>query len=379
MIDLGFYKPTFEFDTSEAYKSQINLIKGKQKQLVQQKKACLCETEWQVGGSKAEGRKMTTRTINLAIRAFNGECDAATSNTRWNNYDVQKKRITRSFEYINKQNEPNHTYLTDTFLVYMIKELDATFKYKEKKEEEKEEQRVLNEQIREEKKIEAEIKKAELDAKKKEVQALKDAKIAEAIYNKAMKEFELAGDEEKEAMKEQLATADKILKEAREAAHQSHDETTRISSMAQHTKAGRVYILSNIGSFGSRICKIGMTRALDPMDRVKNLSGASVPFEFDCHAMITTTDAPGLEHALHKHFSDRRVNLANMRKEYFYVTLNEIQKWLNENGHEKVELITEVESRTYMETLAMRRSGEKASKPDEDIIELTEEVLFGED
>lgn len=106
------------------------------------------------------------------------------------------------------------------------------------------------------------------------------------------------------------------------------EEKNRYISQAMLTKTGHVYIISNVGSFGDDILKIGMTRRLEPMDRVKELGDASVPFPFDVHAMIRTSDAPSLENALHKHFDARRVNLENNRKEFFYVTLDEIQSEL---------------------------------------------------
>ncbi|WP_392344968.1 GIY-YIG nuclease family protein [Parasynechococcus sp.] len=118
------------------------------------------------------------------------------------------------------------------------------------------------------------------------------------------------------------------------------EEKNRYISQVMLTKIGHVYIISNIGSFGEEMLKIGMTRRLEPMDRVKELGDASVPFLFDVHTMIRTSDAPTLENALHKHFDDRRVNLENNRKEFFYVTLEEIQ---NELNMLKGELNTEAE------------------------------------
>ena len=109
---------------------------------------------------------------------------------------------------------------------------------------------------------------------------------------------------------------------------QEMEEKNRYISQAMLTKSGHVYIISNIGSFGDNMLKIGMTRRLEPMDRVKELGDASVPFPFDVHAMIRTSDAPTLENALHKHFDARRVNLENTRKEFFYVSLEEIQSEL---------------------------------------------------
>jgi hypothetical protein len=106
------------------------------------------------------------------------------------------------------------------------------------------------------------------------------------------------------------------------------EEKKRAISQAMLTKTGHVYIISNVGSFGENIFKIGMTRRLEPMDRVKELGDASVPFPFDVHAMIRTSDAPTLENALHDHFDYRRLNLENQRKEFFRVSIDEIKEEL---------------------------------------------------
>ena len=114
----------------------------------------------------------------------------------------------------------------------------------------------------------------------------------------------------------------------------AHAKTERATSMAQQTKVGHVYVVSNVGSFGESVFKIGMTRRLDPVDRVKELGDASVPFPFDVHAMIFSEDAPGLESALHRRFDDRRVNLVNRRKEFFHVEVDELARSVSELGGE---------------------------------------------
>lgn len=105
MAELGFYKPHFDFDTSERYKDEISQVKQKQKDLISSKQAIYCNTEWTVEGSKAKGRTMTNRAIKLTARAFNNECDAAISNTRWNNVDRMEQRIEKAYDAINKMNQ----------------------------------------------------------------------------------------------------------------------------------------------------------------------------------------------------------------------------------------------------------------------------------
>ena len=123
-------------------------------------------------------------------------------------------------------------------------------------------------------------------------------------------------------------------------------------------RAGYVYIISNIGAFGENIYKIGMTRKLEPEERIAGLSGASVPFRFDIHAMIFSNDAPKLEAALHNAFADRKMNLVNGRKEFFMVTLEEIKKVVQENHDKTVEFLNVAEAQQYRESEMMRKRKE---------------------
>ena len=195
-----------------------------------------------------------------------------------------------------------------------VKELGYVYEYQEWKQREKEEQARIREQIREEERAAKELEKAKRDAEK-EAQRNADA------LSKARAEVEGANEKQKEKLFAQIAELEQRMKDM--------EEKNRYISQAMLTKSGHVYIISNIGSFGESILKIGMARRLESMDRVKELGDASVPFPFDVHAMIRTSDAPALENALYRHFEERRVNLENNRKEFFYVTLDEIKSELD--------------------------------------------------
>lgn len=204
--------------------------------------------------------------------------------------------------------------INEEFSSLLTKRLEIEIHFKKAKQLAKEEQRELREQEREEKKARQEAERIQKQAEKEE--QIKSEAIAE--LEKKMAE---QSDSEKAAYEEELAK----LKEELEEAHQKFE---RAKSRAQETKQGHVYIISNIGSFGEEILKIGMTRRMEPMDRVKELGDASVPFIFDVHALIESDDAPNLESILHNVFDHRRVNKVNRRKEYFNVTLDEIEKEL---------------------------------------------------
>ena len=296
------------------------------------------------------------------LRAFNGECDSAILKTRWNNELKMEKRIMKSFEMINKMGETHKIEITNRYLQLKLNELRLTHEYKEKKHEEKEEQKRIKAQIKEEERAQKEAEKAREEAEKEE-------RRYEKALEKARKEIGNLQGVKLEKMKLRMQQMEQELEQAKEMKE-------RAISQAQLTKSGHVYVISNIGSFGDNIYKIGMTRRLEPMDRVKELGDASVPFPFDVHAMIYSENAPELENNLHKKFEDRSLNLVNKRKEFFNVTLDEIEEAVIENFGE-IEFTKLAEAREYHESTAKRKSREgfytNEQKP-----EYNDELVFEE-
>lgn len=355
LAELGFYKPHYDFDTSEIFKEQITFIKSKQKEMISSKEAVYCHKQWTVDGNKAKGRTMTNKGIRLTARAFNNECDSAISSTRWNNVERMEKRIEKAFDAINKLNDSNAIYISDSYLNLKLKELRLTHEYKDKKQQEKEEQAEISRQMREESKFEQEMEKA-----------LKEEEKYNKLLEKAKSEAEKAAGAKLEKLQEKIASLDKDLLDA-------HTKSERAKSMAQQTRLGHVYVISNIGSFGEEIYKIGMTRRLDPHDRVKELGDASVPFIFDVHAMIYAEDAPALENKLHKSFDHKRLNLVNNRKEFFSVSLQEIADEVK-NISPDSEFIETAEARQFRESQAIRAQREKQSSTTDILNELPETI-----
>ena len=142
---------------------------------------------------------------------------------------------------------------------------------------------------------------------------------------------------------------------------EARKQKERAISRAQLTKSGYVYVISNVGSFGEQVYKVGMTRRLEPMDRIYELGDASVPFPFDVHAMIYSENAPELESALHGFLSERRVNMVNPRKEFFQVSLNEIENFARDKSL-KIEFTKLAEAKEYRETLALQQRPISQSK-----------------
>lgn len=344
----GLYKPHFDFDTSEKYKEALEKVRENEKALIKNEEAAICTQQWTVNGSTSEGSKQTKRYIKLMLRAFNGECEALIADVRWNNATRMEERLQKSFDAINKMGETHTTAITNKYLKCKLDELRLSYEYQDKLHQEKEEQRQIQEQIREEEKAQKDIEKA-----------LKESDDEEKRYNKALeqakKEMEKAEGERLEQLKAQMQQLQVELAEA-------ITKKERALSMAQQTKAGHVYIISNIGSFGENVFKIGMTRRLEPMDRVKELGDASVPFSFDVHGIIYSENAPELENILHKEFDDNKVNLINNRKEFFDVPIDDIEKVVRKYDS-TIELTKLAEAREYKESIAIRMA--KLNKTEE--------------
>jgi hypothetical protein len=340
----GFYKPRYGFESSAQYTARLASIREDQKRMIGDDKAAGCETQWTVGGSAAEGKKMVKQQSKLMLRAFNGECDAAITKVKYDNAVTLEQRLTKTYEAINKLGEVQRVFISRRYLDLKLAELHLVHEHREKVQQEKEEQRRIREQMREEQKVQQEIDRAKDDAQKQEEQsaaALERARTELTLIEAAGKH-----NEKLEALVTRLETD---LKDAL-------DRKAKAIARAQLTKSGHVYVLSNVGSFGDGIYKIGMTRRLDPLERVDELGSASVPFPFDVHAIIYAEDAPGLENQLHRAFAERRVNLVNMRKEYFRVTLDEIRTEV-ERLHGLVTFLLVPEAEEYRKTVAATAAG----------------------
>ncbi|MCY3665834.1 MAG: DUF4041 domain-containing protein [Gemmatimonadetes bacterium] len=352
--EIGLYKPHYDFADSARYKSRRDQTRNQQKALVREKEAVYCDAEWRVDGNRAEGKKMTNRNIRMTQRAFNGECDSAIASVRWNNVTRMEARIKKAFKDINKLNEPNRIYISQEYLNLKLKELWLTHEYRDKRQAEKDEQAEIRRQMREEATIQKEID-----------EAAKAERSYETMLQKAKDAAEKATGAKLAALESKIASLTEDLAEARE-------KNERAMSMAQKTKAGYVYVLSNIGSFGDGVYKIGMTRRIDPQDRVRELGDASVPFRFDVHAMIFSEDAPTLEKKLHRIFENRRLNLVNRRREFFDVTLDEIHSELRKIDSQ-AEITLTAEAREYKESKAIKESridNRSVESIEQDVIEL---------
>lgn len=351
-MSFGVYKPHYNFDTSAKYKEELERIWEKKKEMVRSERAAVCAIQWQVGGSRQEGKRMTRKGIKLSLRAFNGETDAAVARTAWNNVTRMEERIRKAYEAINELGSVNQIEITSEYLDLALAELRLSYEYERKRHDEQEEQREIREQMREEERAQREFERAQQEAATDEERYRKALERARADVEKAKGEESAQANERMRDLEQKLAEAQAKLQRAK--------------SMAEQTRCGYIYVISNLGSLGEEVYKIGMTRRLEPMDRVRELGDASVPFQFDVHAMIYSEDAPALERLLHQNFEGKRVNLVNPRKEFFRLALEEIERCAREQKV-KVEFTKIAEAREYRETIAiLAKNAARAEKPKED-------------
>ena len=340
--ELGMYRPHFAFTDSEQFKAAVEQNRTRQKRLVTDKKAVSCSERWSVGGDLKAGQQLIDRQVKLTLRAFNGEADAAIANVTWNNVLNMEKRILTSADAINKANESTKVSISRQYVDLKIAELRLVHELHEKKKQERD-------QAAEQRKAQREQDRLERDAEKAEREEQKYRQMLE----KALAEAERGN--QTQAMREKIAQLETDLAQAIK-------DSERTKAMAEQTRCGFVYVISNVGSFGEGIIKIGMTRRLDPEDRVRELSGASVPFAFDVHAMIYSDVASELEATLHSAFHDRRVNVANNRKEFFQCSVDEVERAVRRLVPD-AQFTRDREAREWRETITLRnqRLGQAAS------------------
>ncbi|RYZ42887.1 MAG: DUF4041 domain-containing protein [Myxococcaceae bacterium] len=337
LLSFGFYKPVYALSSVKEYEDRLETLRESQKQMLKDKQAATCSLEWEVNGSKAEGRKQTERTLKLMLRAFNGEADACIAKVTYKNVKAMETRLEKAAAAINSLTEIQQCVIVRKYVKLKRDELLLAYEYSEKVQQERDEQRRIREQMREEEAAQRELEKAKLEAER---EAKRDA---EALA-RARLDYEKAKGPEQQRMLERIAELERRVAEDM--------EKQRAISQAQLTRTGHVYVISNIGSFGEGVYKLGMTRRLVPQDRIDELGDASVPFEFDVHAIIRTSDAPALENALHRAFTERRVNRINERKEFFRVSLEEIATAVRKH-HGEFELTQLAEAAEYRKTLAL--------------------------
>jgi len=323
-----------EFGYTEAG-NELKMARERTKLMVRNNTAATCEY--------VEQNRRTTA-INFVIDAFNGKVDSILSRVKHDNAGTLEREIRDAFTLVNFNGKAfRDASITEAYLAARLEELKWAAVAQQIKLEDREEQRRIKEQIREEEKARREYERA-----------MRDAAKEEDMLHKAMEKAQI---QIEQASAEQKAKYEQQLQDLTEKLKQVEERNQRALSMAQQTKRGHVYIISNIGSFGEHVYKIGLTRRLEPLDRIRELGDSSVPFEFDVHALLFSENAPALENQLHKHFVIMQINKVNYRKEFFRVDLQHIREEVEKLGlAESAKWTMAAKAREYHESVAIEKA-----------------------
>lgn len=323
--DIGIYCYHHPLEHAVNFKERLDLIGRKISETVKSSRAIQASNMFTFDNSLAKGRKMTSDLSKLMLRAYNAEVDNSVRSLRVGNIVTAKKRVERSRDAIAKLGRMMELHISDEFHALRVEELELTSDYLMKKQEEREAAREERARLREERRVQAELaaERERLDKERNHIQ-------------NALEALRVSGNQDAELVA-RLAAIDGAIE--------------KNDFRAANVRAGYVYVISNRGAFGEGVVKIGLTRRLEPLERISELSGAAVPFRFDVHALFFSEDAVSLEAELHQHFSSCRVNCANVRKEFFFATPREVREVLVSKVGNLLEFVDEAESVEYNQSL----------------------------
>lgn len=346
LIDHGHFEiPVYLYETSERFAQEIKLVREQQKRMITEKTALTFPERTSVSHDPVVNKKILGNQVKLMLSAFNIECDHLIGRVKPSTYAATLERIEKLANTLEASAASLACGFDKKYVKLKFEECQLQYQYTLKRQDEVEEQRLIREQIREEQKAIKEYERAVAEAEKEE-------KMYRDLLTRARQELQSSSDEERAIAEARIASLEQQLAEA-------EAKEARAKSMAEQTRRGHVYVISNIGSFGEDVYKIGLTRRLDPMERVKELGDASVPFSFDVHAIIYADDAPALETALHREFSERRVNLINHRKEFFNVPLTAIREAVSKLAGVDADFRTTIAAAEYHESQRLREQPTK--------------------
>jgi hypothetical protein len=324
--EVGIYRYHHPLENAEAFRERLSALQERIKQTVLAGDAILASDMFTFNNSLAKGRKMTADFSKLMLRAYNAEADNCVRALRAGNVVTAERRLEASMATIAKLGSMMEMRVNPAYHALRIEELHLTSDFAMKVQAEREAAREERDRLREQRKVEAELAvERERLAKERQhyenaIRALQDSGDSDAVADLAAKLEELDG-----------AIAQNDYR-------------------AANIRAGYVYVISNVGAFGHQMVKIGMTRRLEPLDRVRELGDASVPFPFDVHAIYFSDDAVTLETELHNAFAERRVNRVNERREFFFATAVEVREVLAAKVGNLLEFAEAPESTQYLQS-----------------------------
>lgn len=332
----GLYQFEHPAEDSVRLEAELHEVRQEIKQMVKSKAAINAIAGFTFNNSKAEGKKFVDRMSKLMLRAYNAEAENAILKVKAGNLAAAQERLTKTKAQIEKLGAMIALAINPRYHQLRLRELQLASMHLQAKAAAKEAEREERARLREEAKAQAEMER-------ERARLLKE----QSHYQNAIAALREQGRlDEIEELENKLAEVNKGIED--------------VDYRAANVRTGYVYVISNIGSFGERMVKIGMTRRLNPYDRVSELSDASVPFNFDVHAMHFSEDAVGIEAALHRTFADRKVNLINTRREFFYVTPAEVKEELLKVAGNILEYIDEPDATQYRESQRLQGALRKA-------------------
>jgi hypothetical protein len=329
--EVGLYKYSHPLDTSDQYKAMLDDIEAACRQQIKEGRAVTSTKKWAINGSDKEGAKMVSDFSKLILRAYNNEADNVVRTLRPYSVGAALARLDKLRTSIAKLGVSMKLGITDEYHVLRVKEVQLTGDHQAKLAEEREAERDRKARLREEKKAQKDFEAEQRRLEKEQAHYANKAAALLANGDRAGAEDALA----------QVAELQRAI--------------LRVIDRAANIRAGYVYVISNVGAFGQRVVKIGLTRRLQPLERVRELGGASVPFRFDVHAIIFSDDAVGLETSLHHEFAAKRVNMVNARREFFYITVSEVKDALHRLRGSLLEYVDVAEALEWHQSENIRR------------------------
>jgi len=323
--DVGIYRYHHPLENALAYRERLDDIAARITEMIKMGNAINKSNMFTFNGSLAKGRAMTNDLAKLMLRAYNAEAENVVRSLRAGNTVTAIKRLDAARMAISKLGKMMEMHIGDAFHAVRIEEIELTADYLMKKEEERETARAERERLREERKVELELAAARERLEKERSHIVT---VIEKVRANGSSDPEL---------ERKLADIDSAI--------------AQNDYRAANIRAGYVYVISNRGAFGDHVVKIGLTRRLEPLDRIYELGDASVPFRFDVHAIFFSEDAVGLESELHNRFSVYRVNQVNNRKEFFFASPAEVRSVLSEKLGNLLEFAEHVESTEYLQSV----------------------------
>lgn len=331
-----FDTPDYIYSTSERYQAEIKEVRNSQRKMIREKTAVVYPDDLLLCADPSMNKRVLSGQIQLMLSAFNIDCDFLIGKVNPANFARTLEQIDNKAEALEKACATMKCGFNVEYIELKFEECKLQYEFSIKQQEEQDEQRLIRERMREEVRVQRQYEEVAREAEKEELKFMR-------LLEKARQHLTHENEQERALSAAKIQLLEEQLREA-------HERGVRAKSMAEQTRRGFVYVISNIGSFGESVYKIGLTRRLDPQERVDELGDASVPFQFDVHAMCYSEDAPALETALHRRFAHRRVNAVNLRKEFFRVSLHEIQEAIEQMVGDEVEFVTTSKAREYFES-----------------------------